>query len=59
MSVEYDLVEINPGHYIKVLKCFSEKEKKAERSKRKDDKKTMFIIIPGMSSLNFIEKPKS
>ena len=46
MSVQYDLVEINKGNYLKVLKCFSEEPKsKTEQTLIESD--ILFIIIPG------------
>jgi hypothetical protein len=44
-SIDYSIVEINPNHYLRVLKCFSDKRVKAQHHD------TLFVIIPGNPGL--------
>ncbi|CAF0821328.1 unnamed protein product [Brachionus calyciflorus] len=41
-SVRYEICEIDPGHYIKVLKCHSEHNTKVDNFN-----KNLYVIIPG------------
>lgn len=42
--IQYDLCEINKGHYLKVMKCSSSPQK---QEKLIGKEKNMFVIIPG------------
>lgn len=44
-SVIYEICEIDPGHFLKILKCHSD-----ENVQNDTINKNLFIIIPGLKS---------
>lgn len=46
--IRYDVVEIEPNHYIKILKCFNDEKDKTEKNSNND---TVICIIPGNPGL--------
>ncbi len=50
-TVEYSLVEINPNHYVKVLKCFSDTTAKTSSVYHRTQTDILFVIIPGNPGL--------
>ena len=44
MSVKYEILELDEGHYIKMLKCFSPSNPKESEPVKKDG---LIVLFPG------------
>lgn len=47
MSVKYEILELDEGHYIKMLKCFSPTNSKESEQTKKDG---LIVLFPGKNN---------